>query len=116
MAGFLHGIAVLSWLSGFLGAMCILVWQSLEWLRNGVLPLLPIQAALDSLEVQLPKTSWVGLQQIVDGITQWPLSLGLFVCGTVLGLIVTFFASDAERRELDRDEQARKKRRQIDLS
>jgi len=61
---------------------------------------MPTRYALDFLGISCPSTSWAGIQQILDGLLNWPLSLSLFLCAVLLfwAVLAALNSTDLKKR------------------
>jgi len=67
----------------------ILAWQCYDWLRTGTWPPIPLSKAFNYFEWTIPRTSWVGLQSIINWLFDIPTSLVVFLVSL---LVVVVFA------------------------
>jgi hypothetical protein len=89
--GFIFVIPTVAGAVLVLGAAFLLAYQCYQYLRFGEWP--PYTVAVLWAYFQFPPVSvgWVGLQAIINSLTEdilgWPLTLSMFLIGSVVGLL-----------------------------
>ena len=81
-------LANLFFLASLLATLSVLAAQSYIWLRTALWKEVPISGAFAFLSWTVPKTSWLGIQLIVDWLFQLPIAVCLPVLGFGAGCIV----------------------------
>lgn len=114
MAAFLYLIGIISGGGGIVIALGILSWQSVIWLKEGLWPLLTVQDGFNYYQVDPPSSQWVGLEKIILGTLEFPLSVGVFVVGVSLGSVAMHYAGRIETRDRERKNAGRYKEWQKD--
>jgi hypothetical protein len=107
MAGLLFTLGMGCFVGGLLISGGILAWQILHWLKFGFSPDIPILYAFDYFQIRYPVVAWVGAQRIINEVLRWPLSLGIFGVGVLVGWFFIFLGKDAERDEMRSKNKAR---------
>jgi hypothetical protein len=92
LASAVEGVSVVLGSIGLIVAAVIIASQSLEWLQFGTWPVHPVSEAFDKLGIEVPQTTWVGGQKIIDSFASTPLSLAAFLAG-ILGMILRGIAA-----------------------
>ncbi|MGC1357295.1 MAG: hypothetical protein WA851_16185 [Xanthobacteraceae bacterium] len=110
MVGFFWIGSILSILGGVIIAVAIVSWQIIQWLKYGLWPPLPLQAASNYVELPLPVTSWIGANHLIQRILQLPLSLSLFVALTIVAMFFMKIATTIEKNESARKRASLKER------
>jgi hypothetical protein len=66
-----------------LAALAIWGWQAVHWLQTGIYPELPLSQAWAwlLLDRPLPHVRWIGAQQIVAWVFDFPTAAALFFVG-----------------------------------
>jgi hypothetical protein len=92
---------------GFLISGGILAWQVLHWLKFGFAPDVPIAYGFDYFQIHYPVVAWVGAQKIINESLRWPLSLGVFGVGVLVGWFFIYLGQDDEREKMMRKNKTR---------
>ena len=107
MAGICFTLGVSCFASGLVMAIGILALQALHWLKFGFSPDIPISYAFDYFQIRYPVVEWVGAQKIINEVLRWPLSLGIFGVGVLVGWFFISLGKDAGREETMRKNKTR---------
>lgn len=107
MANFWYALAAGCGVGTVVISVGILAWQAFQWLEFGIWLEVPAHYALDYFQLPYPVVSWVGVQKMIDGFLQWPLSVAIFVVGMGLAWLFGIFGSDAEKEEMRRKNKVR---------
>jgi hypothetical protein len=73
--------------AGFLGGLGAFGVQCVLWLRYGAWPKWPIGAFLEARHISEPRTSWLGIQKVIDLLWQIPVCFTVFGMGLAASLI-----------------------------
>lgn len=76
---FFSGLAQVTMLVGFLGAIGLLGWQSFMWLKLGEWPTVQLRHLTKGNTIV--RSDWVGVQTIIEEILSAPLSVTIFLIG-----------------------------------
>jgi hypothetical protein len=66
----------------------ILLWQTYVWLRYGYWQPVPVYDAFTFFGVAPPSSTWIGVQQIIDQMLDWPLSIVSFAAAIIFVIAV----------------------------
>jgi hypothetical protein len=102
-------VARLAWfafLTGALAGLVTLAIQILSWLKTARWPAFALSDAFGTVHPSLPRTSWLGLEIILEGLQRVlermlaiPLALGFVTLGALTFLALTLVAAAIARRE-----------------
>ena len=88
MGRFCSAIASMLGAGGFLLALAIVGWQTIQWLKVGAWSPLAVNDALVLLGIARPTFPWLGLQTLADSLVyECPLSLGIFAAALSIALL-----------------------------
>jgi hypothetical protein len=73
-------------LCGAAFAIAVLAYQCILWLRDGAWSSFDLRFAWEAVNGPPPAFKWLGVQKIVDGLLDLPLSLGFFVLGIAVAV------------------------------
>jgi hypothetical protein len=99
VAGFFWGCFALSFIGGIGGAVFIVGWQAVHWLKYAVWPPVQVIDASQYMQVVPPATGWAGVDTVMLSILQSPLSVMLVFASAVVGFIFVMIAEGIEKRE-----------------
>jgi len=94
----LWAAAGVAFVAGGLAGALIPAWQALGWLRTGFWYPISAGSALAEIGLSPYVTDWVGVQRIILGLLEGPLSLVLFLMGACLGASIAWLASRLSRQ------------------
>jgi hypothetical protein len=66
--------------------IAVLGYQLILWLRDGAWTSFDLRLAWEGINGHPPAFKWLGVQRIVDGFLELPLSLGFFVFGIIVAV------------------------------
>jgi hypothetical protein len=90
-------------LAGILGAIAIVVGQCLSWLQFDTWPEVPILHGVVAFGLRAPTSAWPGIQKVINGVMDLPLSVAVLLVGVGLRQIFKLWAA---RYQLSRSQTA----------